>query len=132
MLKQEKFYVFYKPSGEIELCGNMPVEQPFPEPFPGTTLLETPFICWPFDWRIVDGAPAERPTLIGFDKLAITADGIDTATLALGEPFTATIDGVSHEISDGVLEIASEMPATYRVVIRHWPYRDFEAEIVAS
>ena len=62
------------------------------------------------------------------------ADGADRATLLLPGPFVALIDGVAHELED-VLEIASDMPATYRVEVGHFPYgssRRYVAEIVAT
>ncbi|MFO1141185.1 MAG: hypothetical protein U1E59_02150 [Amaricoccus sp.] len=79
---------------------------------------------------LVSGTPTPRPVL-AFDTLAVAADGVDSATLLLPGPFVAVIDGVAYELTD-LLEIASDMPATYRVVIRHFPWRDFRAEIVAS
>ena len=77
-----------------------------------------------------DGVATPRPTL-GFDRLAIAADGEDTATLLLPGPFVAKIDGVAYDCEDA-LELASDMPARYRVEVRHFPYRDLVAEIVAK
>ncbi len=77
-----------------------------------------------------DGVATARPTL-SFDTLTIAADDTETATLELPGAFTALIDGVAYELED-TLEIASDMPATYSVVIRHFPYQDFAAEIVAE
>ena len=63
-------------------------------------------------------------------RLAIAADGEDTATLLPRRPASSRmIDGVAYEVEDA-LEIASDMPATYRVEIDHFPYRAFVAEIV--
>lgn len=76
------------------------------------------------------GVVTLRPTL-AFDKLTIAADGEDSATLLLDGVFVALIDGVPHAIEDA-LEIASDMPASYRVEITHFPYRDFVAEITAE
>ena len=76
------------------------------------------------------GVLTARPTL-AFDKTAIAADGSDVATLAIDGPFTVTIDGVEYEVED-VLEIASDMPATYRVEIDHFPYLPLDVEIVAA
>ena len=42
-----------------------------------------------------------------------------------------TIDGTEYEVED-VLEIASDMPATYRVELDHFPYLPLEVEIVAA
>ena len=76
------------------------------------------------------GVATPRPTL-GFDRLAIAADGADIASLLLPGPFITKIDGVTYELED-LLELASDMPARYRVEVRHFPYRDLVAEIVAT
>ena len=76
------------------------------------------------------GVLTARPTL-AFDKTAIAADGIDVATLAIDGAFTVTIDGTEYEVED-VLEIASDMPATYRVEVDHFPYLPLDVEIVAA
>ena len=79
-----------------------------------------------------DGEIVPRPTL-AFDKTAIAADGEDLATLAAPLPPGAIveIDGARVEV-DGALQIASDMPATYRVEIDGFPYRFFSAEITAT
>jgi hypothetical protein len=79
-----------------------------------------------------------RPALPGFDKLAIAADDVDEARLALAEPFAVEIDGQTYQVdeADGdgnyVLTLTSAMPATYKVSVKHFPYLDFEAEITAT
>jgi hypothetical protein len=76
------------------------------------------------------GVLTPRPTL-AFGRTTIAADGVDVATLAIPGAFTVTIDGAEYEIED-VLEIASAMPATYRVEVDHFPYLPLDAEIVAA
>ena len=71
-----------------------------------------------------------RP-VAGFDKTTIAADGVDVAVLEMPGPFTATVDGVAHAVTDR-LEIASDMPATYRVEVDHFPYLALDVEIVAQ
>lgn len=78
-----------------------------------------------------EDAIVPRPLNPGFDRTCITADGADAARLDIGRPFTARIDGTSHEVTDGVLEITSPMPATYTVQVSAFPYQDYEVEIVA-
>jgi hypothetical protein len=77
-----------------------------------------------------DGVLTERPTM-AFDRTTIAADGEDTATLAIPGRFTVTVDGVEHEVEDEV-EIASAMPATYRVTVDHFPWLPIDVEIVAA
>lgn len=82
-------------------------------------------------WYFVDGALTLRPAL-AFDRYVIAADDTDTATLELPGSFTALIDGAPFELED-VLEITSDMPARYRVVIDdNFPYLDLDVEIVAE
>ena len=71
-----------------------------------------------------------RGRRIAFDKTTIAADGVDVAMLDIPGAFTVTIDGVDHEVED-LLEIASDMPATYRVEVDHFPYLPLDVEIVA-
>lgn len=61
---------------------------------------------------VVRGAITPRPENPGFDKTEILANGADSASMSLGMDFVAVVDGVRHEIGDGVLEISSELPAT--------------------
>lgn len=92
------------------------------------------------DYVDLTGEPyvRRRPVLAGFSKLAIAADDTDETVLVLPEPFTAEIDSKSYLIDDpnvaGVyaLALTSPMPATYKVSVKHFPYLDYEAEIVAS
>jgi len=79
-----------------------------------------------------------RPTMPGFDKIAITADGADSATLSLPVPFVVTVDGVPHAVNTldeagrYTVGIDSDMPANYAVAVEAWPYLSYSAEIVAS
>ena len=67
-----------------------------------------------------DGVIDPRPTL-AFDKTAIAADGEDVATLAhRRRRFTVDDRRRRVEVEDA-LEIASDMPATYRVEIDALP-----------
>ena len=81
-------------------------------------------------WYAPGGVLTPRP-VASFDKLTIAADGIDVAVLELPGPFTATVDGVDHAVSDR-LEIASHMPATYRVEVDRFPWLPLDVEIVAE
>jgi hypothetical protein len=81
---------------------------------------------------------AKRPQPAGFDKLAITADGVDAATLTIDVPFVAEIDGVEYPVDSvndaGVYELAltADTPATYTVKVTAWPYLPLKAEITAK
>jgi hypothetical protein len=77
-----------------------------------------------------EGVLTERPA-VAFDKTTIAADCVDTATLAIPGRFTVTVDGVEHAVED-VVEIASAMPATYRVTVDHFPWLPIDVEIVAA
>lgn len=83
-------------------------------------------------------AVVPRPTLAGFDKLAIAADGIDEAVLELDRPFRITIDGETLEIDEPeaggayVIGLATTLPATWTVRVEAWPALPYETEVVAS
>jgi hypothetical protein len=87
---------------------------------------------------ILGGAVTPRPINPGFGKLTIVADDTDEAKLVLGEPFAAEIDGQVFEITtpdedgDFVLALTSPMPAAYQVRVAHWPFLDYEVEVVAE
>ena len=81
-------------------------------------------------WYAPGGVLTPR-LMASFDKLAIAADGEDAAVLAIPGPFTATVDGIEYAV-EGSLEVASAMPATYRVEIDHFPYLALDVEIVAA
>ena len=80
---------------------------------------------------VLDGVITARPVLAGFDKTTIVADGEDEASITLPEPMNVEIDEVTHEVTD-TLAISSDMPATYRVRIEHFPWQTYETEIVAT
>lgn len=74
-----------------------------------------------------------RPDL-AFDKLTIIADGVDEAVLSdLPDPCMVVINGQTHEVTGGSLELSADVPATYVVEIRNpFPYQRFRAEVVAT
>ena len=77
------------------------------------------------------GVVTPRPTL-GFDRLAIAADGEDTATLLLPGPFVAKIDGVAYELRRRARDRQRHAGHATASRSTHFPYRDFVAEIVAT
>lgn len=96
----------------------------------GVAAVETDLMVDPRLAYVLDGAIVARPDLPGFDRAEIRADGADAARHVLPALMTVFVDGVPHGPTAEV-EIVSEMPATYRIEIRHFPFRDFAAEIVA-
>ena len=76
------------------------------------------------------GVVSSRPVR-AFSKTTIVADGIDVAVLEIPGPFTVIIDGAAYAVEDS-LEIASHMPATYRVEVDHFPYLPIDVEIIAQ
>lgn len=52
-----------------------------------------------------------------FDKLQITADGVDVAILSpLPIPSTVIVNGAQQEIIDGSLEVVSILDGTYNII----------------
>lgn len=71
---------------------------------------------------VVDGAIVPRPALPAWSKTTIVADGTDAAVLNVGVPARVHVDGVLHDVPDGVIEIAASVPATYSVTVDAFPY----------
>lgn len=118
-------------TGRILVSREMPRDEFSEDLIPdGVLAIETDLHVDPTLAYVADGAVVARPDLPAFDKVEIRADGEDAATLVLPEPMIVAIDGVPHGPTDRI-EIVSPMPATYRVTIQHFPFRDFAADIVA-
>lgn len=82
---------------------------------------------------VLAGIVTPRPVLPGFDKTSILADGTDTATLSgLPDPCIVHVNGATHSITGGTLELDADYPGIYQVEIREFPYRDFIQEITAT
>ena len=78
---------------------------------------------------------------ISIDTTAITADGVDTATLSSivnssVASFTVPIDGVEAipdaAITDGTLEFTATKPGDYIISIKLFPYLDYEVTVTAT
>lgn len=100
-------------------------------PAPGAAFLEVDGFVDPGLFYLTDGALVARPALDGFDRLAISADDEDAAQMTLPEPMTVHVDGQAYGPTD-TIAIASPMPGSYVVEIRHFPWQDFRAVVVAS
>jgi hypothetical protein len=74
-----------------------------------------------------------RPAMqVTQNTTAITADGSDAMTLSgLPEPCTVTIGDTVYNVSDGALEWATLMPATYQIRVEAFPYLGWEGEVTA-
>lgn len=83
--------------------------------------------------HVIDGELRARPHMgVSIDKTEIAADGIDKATVSeipLGA--TVFVDDVPSDHIGHTLELTSDMPATYRIKIEHWPALPFEIEVTA-
>jgi hypothetical protein len=118
-------------TGEIvQVLTGVPEEMVAAQPGEGQGVLITDAGDGGRSWYAPGGVLTPRP-VASFDKLTIAADGIDVAVLELPGAFTARVDGVAHAVADR-LEIASNMPATYRVEVDHFPWLPLDVEIVAE
>ena len=80
---------------------------------------------------LLPGRGADRAAELAFDKTRSTPTASTWRRLPSPGRFSVTIDGTDYEVED-VLEIASDMPATYRVELDHFPYLPLDVEIVAE
>jgi hypothetical protein len=76
---------------------------------------------------VSSGEPQLRPQLASsWSKLTVIANGTDEAVLS-GLPGNAEVridGGAWTAVLNGTLVFASDMPSSYRVEFRAWPYRD--------
>lgn len=100
-------------------------------PADGAAFLEVDGFVDPGLFYLTDGALVARPALDGFDRLAIAADDEDAAQMTVPEPMTVHVDGQAYGPTDTVA-ITSPMPGSYVIEIRHFPWQDFRAVVVAS
>lgn len=109
--------------------------QVFPEAPEGHAWIEG---RWAWPTHYVDGSGeepvvTERPTLAGFDKLEIVADGIDEAViLGLPDPATVRVDGEAIEATGGEFRFAADVAGEYAVTIDAFPYLPYAVTITAT
>lgn len=83
---------------------------------------------------VANGKLAHRPEFrITVSKTSIIANGVDECLISgLPMPCPVLIDEQEIIVTDGYIQISSDMPATYNVTVRKWPYMDWEVEVIAS
>ena len=75
--------------------------------------------------------PTPRPVL-SFDKVEILANGEDEAVaIDLPVPFIVDIDGEEYQTTDGSFEFSTDVPGTYVITPKTFPYREEPVEVVA-
>lgn len=139
MMQHTHFCRYDLSTGRPFNAGHCSVPDYLLQTLPGSGLIDQPCDL-SLDYVDLTGEPyiRRRPTIAGFDKLGIVADGVDAATLSLPIPFVITVDGVSHVVNTAddvgayTVTLDSAMPASYAVTVEAWPYLDYKAEIVAS
>lgn len=107
-------------------CAIMAVDQPV---FP---------MGWYIDVSQTPPAPAPRPAFTGsIDKTAISADGVDAATLSgLPNATTVTVIGPGRHSRDivttGTFAIANSTPGRFTAYVDAFPMKGFQAAITAT
>jgi hypothetical protein len=117
------FYVVYDPQGRILRSGTCPESMLTIQARSGESVMEVGAVLDDRLWRVdlsgADPLIVARPALPAFDRLAVTANGVDKATCAgLPNPTTVTVSGPATDAwveTDGVVEIAFGAPGAYRV-----------------
>ncbi|MGF7174726.1 hypothetical protein [Azospirillum doebereinerae] len=88
------------------------------------------------DWvniTLAEPAVEPRPTLTGFDRTTIAADGMEKASLnGLPVPCAVTIDGIVHTVTTGELAISAAYLGEYRIEIDHFPYFPFTETVTCT
>jgi len=86
-----------------------------------------------YDNHYWDGASVQpRATIAAtWDKLEITADSVDTATLTgLPIPVDISINGVIYNVTDGTLSVTIDLPGKLFIVIDEVAYEETAYTIV--
>ena len=69
----------------------------------------------------------ERPTMTVPAKL--TAKVGETVSIPVPDPVTVSFAGETQTVAGGTLELSSETPDTFNVMLSAWPHRDATIEI---
>lgn len=131
------YCIFRSGTGQIMQCMNIPSDEAAlyerPNEIPAVQVMACNTAPDMFGDYVVAGAVVPRPTLPSFNKTSISLGGADTAILTgLPDPCEVSINRTRHTVTGGTLELEADYPGTYRVEIRHFPYRDFAQEIIAT
>ena len=71
---------------------------------------------------VSNGLIVARPVMPGtLDKTTIFADGQDVATISNLPPCTLTVNGTAYEVTDGSLQVTSNIPKTFRIEVEAFP-----------
>ncbi|MCX5581314.1 hypothetical protein [Kaistia terrae] len=86
------------------------------------------------DNYVVDGHLVPRPVApIAISRTEIPADKRSKVKIAgLPDPCVVEIDGEPVTVVGGLIELTSDMPATYWVVFDSFPFMPWSAEITAT
>lgn len=128
-----RFVDYDATTGRIVVARSMPTEHLGLNPVGvGLSRLLTESSVDPNIVYVSGGELTPRPTLAGFDKTEIQANGTDVAKLLLPEPMKFKLDGEEAEFPTAILELVTDMPASWVIEIDHFPYQKYRAEIVAA
>ncbi|GEM_PF-6383756 len=70
----------------------------------------------------------ERPTLPRFDKLKLVSGQVATLT-GLPNPSSVTVNGVTHQVTDGEVVLPWAGIGRFNIQIQAWPYMDYSVVI---
>lgn len=80
---------------------------------------------------VLEGEVLERPTFDAPESLAVTVGELITLP-GLPNPVDVTIDGTTHIVEGGELELTADMPAQYTIEISQWPYISRTVEVTVN
>jgi hypothetical protein len=70
----------------------------------------------------------ERPVLPQFNTLEL-ASGQQATLTGLPSPTTVTVNGISHQVTDGEVILPWAGAGRFNVLVQVWPYSDYAAVI---
>lgn len=88
----------------------------------------------PESFYVLDGEIVGRPALdLQVSKVSVAADGVDTVEVRqLPVPCAIRLDGQTHLIEAGWVDLTFSYPGTYTLEIDEMPFAPLKLEIVAS
>lgn len=79
----------------------------------------------PDKYYVSAGEPVLRPIM---SNIAITGNIVS----GLPIPCIVRCNGAEYEVTDGIFEYVTPLNGTYHIIVRAWPYQDWEGDITVE
>lgn len=127
-------WAIYEPSGRIDRIYGGTADEAALQAGPGEKITPISALLTDAEAYVVNSAvQLKQPFPLTVNKAQIIADAVDTATIS-GVPAGTTVtwhDGQVDEVTDGVVELATDLPDTYTLKFSAVAYLDQEVTLEA-